>query len=334
MEVLDRYLKSVRFWLPKEQKQDILAELSDDLRSQIEEKEEDLGRPLNELEIQSILKKAGPPMLVAARYMPQRYLIGPALFPMYWFVLKLGWLCFFGPWLILGIALEILAGMSGHSTPVMVHLLDPFWRSILMNFVILTCVFALIERHNSRTGFLADGSPRKLPAVRDPNRVSLGSSITELSWDAVLLLWWVNVLRIPGLPGMEITASPVVLRLSYWPIVVLLICQGTIACVNAFRPLWTRNRAAIRGVVDGFSLLVVCSLLVIWITGGTFVSVASAKLSSAQIASTQTWITFLWSVILLIWAAATYAARLFQDVNRATGKHPPRNRALRLLTGE
>jgi hypothetical protein len=266
--------------------------------------------------------------------MPQRYLIGPALFPMYWFVLKLGWLCFFGPWLILGIALEILAGMSGHSTPVMVHLLDPFWRSILMNFVILTCVFALIERHNSRTGFLADGSPRKLPAVRDPNRVSLGSSITELSWDAVLLLWWVNVLRIPGLPGMEITASPVVLRLSYWPIVVLLICQGTIACVNAFRPLWTRNRAAIRGVVDGFSLLVVCSLLVIWITGGTFVSVASAKLSSAQIASTQTWITFLWSVILLIWAAATYAARLFQDVNRATGKQPPRNRALRLLTGE
>jgi len=37
MELLNRYLQAVGFWLPRKQKQDILAELSEDLRSQIEE---------------------------------------------------------------------------------------------------------------------------------------------------------------------------------------------------------------------------------------------------------------------------------------------------------
>ena len=36
-ELLERYLQAVRFWLPKAQQEDILAELSEDLRSQIEE---------------------------------------------------------------------------------------------------------------------------------------------------------------------------------------------------------------------------------------------------------------------------------------------------------
>ena len=44
MELLDRYLKAVKFWLPSDQKQDIIAELSEDLRSQIEDKESELGR--------------------------------------------------------------------------------------------------------------------------------------------------------------------------------------------------------------------------------------------------------------------------------------------------
>jgi hypothetical protein len=334
MELLDRYLKAVKFWLPKAQKQDILAELSDDLRSQIEEQESELGRPLEKAEIEAILKKAGPPMLVAGRYLPQRYLIGPALFPIYWFALRLGWMCFFLPWLMVGIALQIFAVLSGHSNPVIIHLLDPFLRSILINFVALTVVFGLIERHHRKTGFMKDGILRRLPAVRDPNRISLASSITELSWDVMLLLWWVNVLRIPGMSAIGITASPVIQRFFYWPVAVLLFCQGTIACVNIFRAHWNPRRAAIRGFVDAFGFLVVFSLLAVWISGGTFVAFTSLKLTAAEIAAGQKWITFGWSVMLLIWAAASYAARLFQDARRATGKPAPLNWALRMLTGE
>src|ERR1700752_1570407 len=123
MELLDRYLKAVKFWLPSDQKQDIIAELSEDLRSQIDEKESELGRALNNAEIEAILKKSGDPMLVAQRYLPQRYLIGPALFPIYWLILRAGWLFFFGPWLILGIGANLFAG--GHFQ----GLLEPFFRA-------------------------------------------------------------------------------------------------------------------------------------------------------------------------------------------------------------
>jgi hypothetical protein len=39
-------------------------------------------------------------------------------------------------------------------------------------------------------------------------------------------------------------------------------------------------------------------------------------------------------VMLLVWAAASYAARLFQDTRRAVGKPAPLNWALRMLAGE
>lgn len=93
MELLDRYVQAVKFWLPRAQQDDIVTELSEDIRSQIEERETALGRKLNDGEIESILKQRGRPLVVASGYLPQRHLIGPVLFPVYLFVLKIVMLC-------------------------------------------------------------------------------------------------------------------------------------------------------------------------------------------------------------------------------------------------
>jgi hypothetical protein len=126
--------------------------------------------------------------------------------------------------------------------------------------------------------------------------------------------------------------APAVLRL-YWPILVLIVCQGIIDCVNAFRPQWNPRRAALRGIVDGLSFLVIGYFLLIWVQGGTLVAVSGAKLSGAEIAAAQKGISYGWSVVLLIWAAVSYAARTFQDARRAAGKPPIHNWALRMLVG-
>jgi hypothetical protein len=149
----------------------------------------------------------------------------------------------------------------------------------------------------------------------------------------MLALWWVNVLRIPAIPGVSMAMAPALSRL-YWPILVLILCQGIIAGVNAWRPQWNPRRAAVRGIVDAASLVVVGYLLGIWLSGGTFVAVTSANLSPAQLAVAQRGITQGWSVVLLIWAAASYAARTVQDARRAASKPPVRNWALRLLVGD
>lgn len=89
LDLFERYLQAIRKHLPWSRQDDILAELRANLESQLEDKEEELGRPLSEGEMIDWLKQIGSPMHVAMRYQPQQYLIGPAIFPMYWYVLRL-----------------------------------------------------------------------------------------------------------------------------------------------------------------------------------------------------------------------------------------------------
>lgn len=93
MELLDRYLQAVAKHLPWRRQDDILAELRANLEAQLEDKEAALGRALTADEAQAWLKQLGSPLQMAARYRPVQYLIGPAVFPIYWYVLRLalGW---------------------------------------------------------------------------------------------------------------------------------------------------------------------------------------------------------------------------------------------------
>src|SRR6202040_1400394 len=95
MQIVDRYLESVKDCLPKTEADDIIKELSENISSQIEDKEGELARPLRDGEKESILKQRGPPVLVASRYRQEqrnvsfgRQIIGPMLFPFYIRVLK------------------------------------------------------------------------------------------------------------------------------------------------------------------------------------------------------------------------------------------------------
>jgi hypothetical protein len=92
MELLDRYLQAVKKHLPFRRQEDIIAELRANLESQLEDKESELGRPLTTGEAEDWLRTLGPPMMVASRYQPQQFLIGPTLFPMYSFVLRTAFL--------------------------------------------------------------------------------------------------------------------------------------------------------------------------------------------------------------------------------------------------
>jgi len=100
MDLVERYLHAIKFWLPKSKHDDIIAEISEDLRSQIEDEEAQLGRALSEAEVGAILKRLGRPLVVAGRYSPQLYVIGPTLFPLYRFVLVTAIVCYCAPGLL------------------------------------------------------------------------------------------------------------------------------------------------------------------------------------------------------------------------------------------
>src|SRR6185312_2053479 len=95
MQLLDRYLTAIKFWLPKKERNDIAAELEANLRAEIDDRAASLGRPLSDDEIAALLKQHGPPFLVASRYQSEQrtvafghQLIGPVVFPFYWTAMK------------------------------------------------------------------------------------------------------------------------------------------------------------------------------------------------------------------------------------------------------
>jgi hypothetical protein len=258
MELLDRYLQAVKFWLPREQKQDIIAELSEDLQSQIDDKETALGRKLNESEIESILKQRGRPLLVANRFLPQQHVIGPVLYPIYAFVLKIVALCYLVPWILVWIGLMAFSPAyraertSAGWLPGLLSTWSTFWVTALIAVGAVTVLFAILERVQGKSRFLEDWSPRKLPPVRNPNQIPRSGSILELAAVLGFAIWWVPAMSsrlVLDRPEVRVLMAPV-WSYFFWGYAVLAVAIVALSGTNLARPYWTVSRASLRLVMD------------------------------------------------------------------------------------
>ena len=267
MELLDRYLQAVRFWLPKQEKQDIILELSEDLRSEIEEREAALGRPLREDEVADLLKRRGRPIVVASRYLPQQYLVGPVLFPAYSLVLKIVALGYLLPWLSVWVGMLVFSSAYRTGRAGMALLGDwlTFWLTAMFIFGGVTAVFAALERAQSNKNWLQDWDPRKLPRVAthratSPRLQALGeltASIVFLGW-----LFWLQAFsfRLFGSLSGNLSFNPE-WRSYYLPVLLLMLALVAQQCIIVFRPQWTWLRPLARLVVHGVGIVVVASML-------------------------------------------------------------------------
>jgi hypothetical protein len=140
---LEDYLKAVRAFLPRRQRDDILRELSANLQAAMEDRAARLGRPLSEAEQVAFVQSLGSPLLVASRYRQEerrvtfgRPLIGPALFPLYRQLLA-----FNGGLVITLLGLLPLAGGKPFGPVVSRVLLH-----LGLQFGLVTLVFAVLDR--------------------------------------------------------------------------------------------------------------------------------------------------------------------------------------------
>lgn len=257
MELLDRYLQAVRFWLPKAQQEDIIAELSEDLHSQVEEQETALGRSLNETELEAILKKSGNPILVASRYRPATQSIGPALFPIYQFVLKVVLLWILVPVFLFMVGPSIVLSSSNHVLATLQVFGDWVYAEILAA-AIITIVFAALERTQARLKLVDKWDIRSLPPVpKQPQPTSRTQSVFELVFAIIGLLW---LLLVPYFPFLVLGPAAAFLKASplwhtfYLPIVLLALLGLARDCFSVLRPDLTWLPAVGRLVQTALSL--------------------------------------------------------------------------------
>jgi hypothetical protein len=245
MELLDRYLQAVRFWLPKSSRQeDLIAELGEDLRSQIEEKEAELGHPLDKEEIAQILKRCGSPMMVAGRLGPQRHLIGPALFPIYEFVLKMVLLWILVPVFIFIVGPVNLAEGGGNWPLGILKTFGNLWTALFTAAGTITLVFAIIERTHNCLGSELKWDPLKLPPVRrneEERKPTVLKAVCELGFGCFGLIW---ILLVPGYPFIILGPAAAFLKASplmhsfYLPIVLLSVVGLLRSGITLAKPQW------------------------------------------------------------------------------------------------
>jgi hypothetical protein len=262
MDLLDRYLHAVKFFLPQKHQDDIVRELSENLISQIEDRQDELGRPLTEDEAAEILRRHGHPMIVAAKYRSRQQLIGPVFFPIYLFSLKLG----------LGVALliaAILAAINGvlHGDPVhyAVREMLAFPGRALMLFAWTTLGFAALDMAQARLKLKHDWDPRKLPRVIDhQHRISRPHAFGELLFTVASLVWLLLLPRMPFLllgPAAAVVEPAPIWPLAYVAILLLTVATAALQAANVVRPYWTKSRSLVRVGLHAAAVLIFALLL-------------------------------------------------------------------------
>jgi hypothetical protein len=230
IELLERYLQSIGRQLPTKSREDTLAELQANLLAEMEEREEQTGRPLSDDEVAEVLRRHGNPSVVAARYQAQQYFIGPEVFPFYWLTVRRVL-----PWVILAaiVSQAVMLIYLPHPRPVMAAIWSVL--SVLFYFAAwVTLAFGLIDFirvHYPQKIHLAETwDPRKLPKVEPKEKSGLPKHpIADLVLSAVFLLWLLAIPRYPFLlfgPGawlfhrVPLGFAPVCYTF-YWTVVAL-----------------------------------------------------------------------------------------------------------------
>lgn len=89
MTPIDKYLSRVKFWLPGRGGAAAAADLRGVLAELVQDREQDLGRPLTNAEVEDLLAGFGRPEVIASRYSSVRPLVSAGLMPAYLRVLAI-----------------------------------------------------------------------------------------------------------------------------------------------------------------------------------------------------------------------------------------------------
>ena len=259
----------MRFFLPRRHQDDIVRELSDNLLSQFEDRQEELGRPLTDDEQADILRRHGHPMIVAGRYGSRQQLIGPAFFPIYVFTLKAG----LAIALLVTVVLSAVgAVLTGNAWDQVGHAVRAFPGRALLVFACTTLAFAVLDALQTRLKLSHAWDPRTLPRlVRHELRISRRESLFEFIFTAAAVVWLLLIPRSPWLimgPAAAFLDATPIWATVYAPMLILATATTALSLFNFLRPYWTPARSAIRAAIHAGSLAVFAMLL----RGGAWVT--------------------------------------------------------------
>jgi hypothetical protein len=171
----------------------------------------------------------GPPFVVASRYQPQQYVIGPTFFPMYLYVLRIALLWAF---VICAVVTAVVTPLTTPGATAIVQSALRIPGILLQVAAWITLVFAALEFMRTRypdhclsiPGITEKWNPSSLPPL-EPKPTSgkprsYAQAVAEFIFSVLFLVWLVLIPRYPFLilgPGAAyLQAGPFQLTPVWW----------------------------------------------------------------------------------------------------------------------
>ena len=194
MKLIDRYAAQVGKHLPAKTREDIERELKSTLEDMLEDRSQKLGRPVDEALELELLKEYGAPDKVAETYHSSRYLIGPRLYPMFTFVLKIVFTVLSALALVgLVVALSKVGFAGREFAQTLMQTASGYVGGAITAFGNIVIVFAILDRvlpDSEIKGLKTDQEwdPATLLKEQDPDAVKRGELIGEIIFTFIALV--------------------------------------------------------------------------------------------------------------------------------------------------
>jgi hypothetical protein len=191
--MIDRYLAGVSELLPAKLRQDTITEIRSLIQDALDDRSKAVGREPDEAMIAEVLKQFGPPEKIVAPYLPEKYLIGPRLFPIFILVIKIVLPIIFalslvGFWTGVNQASQITSQVLIET---IIESVGNSWSAVVQAFGGIVFIFAILQwvvPEFKNAPKEKDWDPHSLKAISQPDKIKPGELITEIFFVLVGLI--------------------------------------------------------------------------------------------------------------------------------------------------
>jgi len=182
--LIDRYITAVSENLPAKIRKDTVTEIRSLIQDALDDRSKTEGKAPDDEMMVAVLKEFGPPEKLAAPYLPDKYLVGPRLFPPFILVLRIALPIIFVLVLVaswLGFDQVTVMTAREFITELIKSLANSL-SAVVSAFGNIVLIFAILQwalpEFKTKT---KEWDPHTLKAISEPDRIKIGELIIEIA---------------------------------------------------------------------------------------------------------------------------------------------------------
>jgi hypothetical protein len=191
--LVERYLAAVRDILPAKQREETVTEIHSLIQDALDDRSKAAGHEPDDEMVTEVLKQFGPPDKIVAPYLPEKYLIGPRLFPIFLMVLRIA-LPIIAILALVGFWVGLQPSLPLNGSELATNILKSLGNTVTIVFQAfgnIVIIFAILQWTLPEFKSVAKEKawdPHSLRAISLPDKIKRGELITEIFFTLVALI--------------------------------------------------------------------------------------------------------------------------------------------------